>query len=129
MSDVENLTLLVLREIRDEIKVTNNRLDQTVARLDQTVARLDDTNSRLDNTILRLDRVVQEQLRQATLLVDMRKDQEKMANALVNLDEAVRGLNSRLDNVLLGPFGQTVRDLDRRVTSVEDRLSTVERRG
>jgi chromosome segregation ATPase len=39
--------ITVLKEIRDEAKQTNARLDQTNARLDQTNARLDQTNARL----------------------------------------------------------------------------------
>ena len=33
----------LLREIRDETRQTNARLDQTIDRLDQTVGRLDQT--------------------------------------------------------------------------------------
>lgn len=50
-----DLTVAILREIRDEIRGTNSRLDHTNARLDQTNARLDQTVDRLDQTIGRLD--------------------------------------------------------------------------
>lgn len=39
--DDQNLVITVLREIRDEARKTNTRLDETVDRLDQTVERLD----------------------------------------------------------------------------------------
>jgi len=38
----------VLKEIRDEAKQTNARLDQTNARLDQTNARLESLDGRVD---------------------------------------------------------------------------------
>src|SRR5438105_8530697 len=40
-------TLVVLREIRDELKKTNTRLDQTNMRLDHTNERLDSMDGRL----------------------------------------------------------------------------------
>jgi len=46
--DDQNLVITVLREIRDEARKTNTRLDATVERLDQTVERLDQTVDRLD---------------------------------------------------------------------------------
>ncbi len=54
----DDLTLAVLREIRDEVRSTRTelgaRLDETNARLDETNARLDETNARLDETNARL---------------------------------------------------------------------------
>jgi chromosome segregation ATPase len=59
-----DLTVEVLREIRDEMRgmrgdlgKTNERLDQTNERLDQTNERLDQVNGRLDQTNSRLGRV------------------------------------------------------------------------
>ncbi len=48
MDDAANLTLEVLKQIRDEARKTNERIDQTNQRLDQTNQRLDQTNQRLD---------------------------------------------------------------------------------
>ncbi len=42
------LTIEILRDIRDEIRGTNARIDATNARLDGTNARLDATNDHLD---------------------------------------------------------------------------------
>jgi hypothetical protein len=52
----------VLKEIRDEARKTNVRLDQTVERLDVTVDRLDQTVERLDQTVDRLGRVEKRQV-------------------------------------------------------------------
>lgn len=49
--NVANLTLEILREIRDEARATNERLDQTNERLEQSTMRLD---QRLDETNQRL---------------------------------------------------------------------------
>lgn len=48
MDDVPSLTLAVLKDIRDEVRKTNERLDVTNGRLDATNGRLDVTNERLD---------------------------------------------------------------------------------
>jgi septal ring factor EnvC (AmiA/AmiB activator) len=54
-----DLTVELLKQIRDGVYETNARLDQTNARLDQTNARLDRTRTefleRLDQTNARLD--------------------------------------------------------------------------
>lgn len=64
--DDQNLVITVLRDIRDEARKTNARLDQTVERLDQTVERLDQTVERLD----RLERrQVEMEVRLSTELV------------------------------------------------------------
>jgi hypothetical protein len=47
-----DLTVAVLREIRDEIRTTNSKLDATrvelTAKIDETNVRLDGVNSRLE---------------------------------------------------------------------------------
>ena len=57
----ENLTVEILKDIRDEIRSTNTRLDTTNTRLEvlrvDLTERLDATNSRLDATNSRLDSV------------------------------------------------------------------------
>ena len=44
----DELTVAILREIRDEIRTTNQRLDVTNQRLDVTNQRLETTNQRLE---------------------------------------------------------------------------------
>lgn len=79
---MEELTLAILKEIRDDLRdvkasgrKTVERLDTTVARLDTTVERLDTTVERLDTTIERLDRLerrqVETEVRLATELVSV----------------------------------------------------------
>jgi predicted nucleic acid-binding Zn-ribbon protein len=71
-----DLTISILREIRDEIRKTNERLDQTNERLDQTrsdlSARLDQTNIRLDKTREELSRhIVESEMRTATAITSL----------------------------------------------------------
>jgi hypothetical protein len=47
-----DLTVQILREIRDAIGQTNARLDQTNARLDQTNAQLDGTRDELRRALV-----------------------------------------------------------------------------
>jgi hypothetical protein len=52
-----DLTVEVLREIRDEMRGMRGELGKTNERLDQTNERLDQVNGRLDQTNSRLGRV------------------------------------------------------------------------
>ncbi len=45
--DNNDITIEILKEIRDEIRNTNGRIDTTNTRLDQTNERLDQTNVKL----------------------------------------------------------------------------------
>lgn len=66
MSD--SVTIKILKEIRDEARITNQRLDSTNERLDSTNGRLDLTNERLE----RLERrQVSTEVRLATELVSV----------------------------------------------------------
>ncbi len=49
-----DITVELLKQIRDGVYQTHDRLDQTNARLDETNQRLDQTNRRLDQTRLEL---------------------------------------------------------------------------
>ena len=51
---MDTKVLEVLKEIRDETKATNSRLDQTNSRLDQTNSRLETVESRLQFVEIRL---------------------------------------------------------------------------
>jgi chromosome segregation ATPase len=102
MEDVATLTLNVLKEIRDEVRKTNERLDQTNERLDQTNERLDGTNERLD----RVER------RQTEAEV-------RLATELVALSSAVREVRDLLTANL------NVRD---KIEQHEARISALERK-
>jgi len=67
-----DLTIEILKGIRDEIRQTNQRLDQTNEHLDQTNEHLDQTNERLDQRFDLLSRrLVESETRTATALVDL----------------------------------------------------------
>lgn len=59
-SDVPSLTLAVLREIRDEVKRTNARLDQTNERLDRLERRQTETEVRLGTELVAVATAVRE---------------------------------------------------------------------
>lgn len=93
----------ILRDIRDEARQTNARLDQTVARLDQTNARLDVAVAGIDLTNTRLGAV-------ETTLVELAEQQRFVVRYLRTLSER----DGRLD--------EDVSDLQRRVERIEQRL-------
>lgn len=82
-----DLTLSVLREIRDEGKRTNERLEQLSGRIEQTNSRLDQTNERLDQTNENLDqlarRVVEPEVRTATAIT-------ALAGSIIDLGNMLR---------------------------------------
>jgi hypothetical protein len=101
----DDVTIKVLIEIRDEIRQTNTRLDQTRIELS---ARIDQTNDRLDQTNDRLDqlghRVIESELRTATAI-------DGLAATLHDVRQLLRR-----------------RDLDERVTRVESEIAELKRR-
>lgn len=54
MTDVKDLTVPILRSIRDELRLLGGRVDKTNDRLDKTNERLEKTNERIDETNRRL---------------------------------------------------------------------------
>ena len=83
---------------------------------------------RLDRTNERLDRVVQEQIRHSTAIVGLEARMGDMATAIVRLVGEIQGLNRRVDNVLTGPVGSTVRDTSARVDRLEERMAAAEKK-
>ena len=81
-----DITIVVLREIRDELRGLKE--GQTEMR-----DEIRQTNERLD----------------------------RHERALGLLIGEVRNLGSRIDNLVTGPMGEKVRDLDRRVATLESR--------
>ncbi len=110
----EELTTQILIEIRDGIRQTNERIGST--------------NERLDKTNERLDRVVQEQIRHATAIVGLERAQRDMIGALVTMNDNLCGLNDRLDHVLIGPLGTTVRKHTDDIDDLRRRLEVLEKR-
>lgn len=82
-----NLTIEILKSIRDEGRKTNERLDQTNQRLDQTNQRLDETRESLVESIRDLrdelsQRIVESEMRTATAIVDLSGAVKEMVSVL-----------------------------------------------
>lgn len=80
-------TIELLKEIRDEGRKTNERIDETNARLDAlstgTNSRLDETNSRLDALREELSRrIVESEIRTATAITDLAGTVREMTSFL-----------------------------------------------
>jgi chromosome segregation ATPase len=85
--------LEVLKEIRDEAKATNSRLDGTNSRLDQTVSRLDQTVSRLDSLETRIDaRLESVEGRVGNVETRLRFVEKALENGLDEVTKAVESL-------------------------------------
>ena len=87
----ENLTLEVLKEIREEGKKTNVRLDQL---RDETSARINETNVRLDQMRDELSRrIVESEMRTATAITALAGS----VGELVTFLKADRDLRPRVE--------------------------------
>lgn len=93
----ENLTLEVLKEIRDDGKRNGARIDETNARLNETNARLNETNARLES--LRDDlgrRIVESELRTATAITDLSGSVRDLIS-VIKEDRDLRGRMERAE--------------------------------
>jgi chromosome segregation ATPase len=117
----KDLTVKILREIRDEIRKTNARLDGTNGRLDSTNDRVEAMGKRLDNRITETTARLDDRITQ----LDLRLGSELVAvNA--SLREVVGLLRERRDEWhRLDRHEERLADLDGRVRSLE----SVERPG
>ena len=118
-------TIEILKSIRDEMRGMRA-----------------DLNERIDQTNVRLDRVVQEQIRQATAIIELvhgqerherileRNEQllERHEQALVKLIDEVHGLGTLIDNMLTSPLGEQVREHGQRLASLDQRMTSLEQR-
>jgi hypothetical protein len=104
-----DLTIEILKDIRDGVRGTNTRIDATNARIDETNARLD---ARIDETNVRLD----------TGLAGLRKQQAqteiRLATELVAVSTAVRDLTEVL-RARDGGLRARVEDHERRLDVLE----------
>ena len=98
-----SLTIAILREIRDEIRHTNERLDLTNERLDQTNGRLDQTNGRLE----RLER------RQTETEVRLATEIGAVASAVNELADLFR--KDRIYHAKVDEHDKRIADLERKV--------------
>ncbi len=124
MAEVIDMTLEILKQIRDGIAQTNARLDQTreelSSKLDQTNSRLDQTNSRLDQTNSCLDQTNTRLDSHERILVRLVDEVTVQGKAIVKLIHAVDGINDRFDNFLTGAHHQDHEALRGRVAKLED---------
>lgn len=68
----DDLTIEILKGIREEGRKTNERLEQTNAGIEQTNARIDQTNERLEHLGESLSqRIVESEMRTATAITDL----------------------------------------------------------
>ena len=78
-----DLSIEILKSIRDEVKQTNSRLDTTNSRLDTTNSRLDQTNSRLEEMREDLSqRIVHSEIRTATAITELAGSVREMTQVL-----------------------------------------------
>ena len=128
MADDNVLSLLpaLLREIRDEIRSTN---DSTRAELREVRDEISGMRADLSSTNTRLDSAMRERLRQGTAIAELQLAMYQNTQALrVMIEELKRQgeridkQGERIDNVLLGVPGQTLRDMQRRLSLVEQTL-------
>lgn len=133
----ENLTLEVLKEIRDGVCRTNERLDRTNERLDQTVNRLDETVERLDRMVERQDRTDERQDQMLARMDQMAERQDQTVDCLNRLErrqaESEIRLATELTEVVqavkdVHTLLATRLDLRDRVEDHERRLSALEQR-
>jgi predicted nuclease with TOPRIM domain len=122
---VADLTLEVLRQIRDEVHSTNERLEElrgdTNERLDAMTERLDATNERLDATNERLDR-------HEEVLIQLVQGQTRHERALGKLVDEVQALGARFDNFLTGSHQRSHQEISDRVAALSDRVGRLEER-
>lgn len=82
-----DLTIEILKSIRDETRQTNSRLDQTNSRLDQTNSRLEELRSEVSTQFddLRSElsqRIVHSEIRTATAITELGGDVREMTRVL-----------------------------------------------
>ena len=83
-----NLSVRILKEIRDEVRRTNEQLVATSARIDATNERLDVTNERLDAMHAGLSqRIVESELRTATAITELAATVRDMTSVLRAQDD------------------------------------------
>ncbi len=106
MADVADMTVKILEQIRDEIRGTNQRVDQLRTELS---ARIDDTNTRLDHLDDKVDLLARRQT----------ETEVRLATEIVALAGVVREVKDVL--------AKRLDDRDR-VDDHEQRIQALERR-
>jgi chromosome segregation ATPase len=133
MAEPDNLTVEILRDIRDEVRTTNARIDslrvETTGLIAETNQRLDDIRAESNE---RLERLNEGQIRLATGLADLRGEVGNLRGEVGDLRGEVGNLRGevgdlrgevvrqgdRLENAIL-TGGQLIRGLTQRVERLE----------
>jgi archaellum component FlaC len=105
----KNLMLEVLKQIRDEVRKTNQRLDQTNERLDQTNVELRGTKDEVHGLGERADSLERRQLETET----------RLATEIVAVAQAVREVKDLLAQRL--DLNDKVQDHEKRIVVLEHR--------
>ena len=111
----EDLTLEVLKQIRDELREVRDETRANGVKLDQVRTELGS----------RLDRVVHEQIRHATAIVELEAGQRVIVAELKSNGAELVKMNARFDNVITGSIAATVRDTVARVDKLEEQMGAV----
>jgi DNA repair ATPase RecN len=94
--NVETLTVTILREIRDEIRATNERLDTTNERLDTTNERLDRVERRQVESEVRLSTAVLALGQTLIEVRDLLKDRSADRGRLTRVEARVETLERKV---------------------------------
>ncbi len=83
-----DVTIEILKSIRDETKQTNSRLDRLTVQVDQLSERVDVTNERLERGLSDLaQRIVHSEIRTATAIAELAGTVREMTGVLKNASE------------------------------------------
>jgi predicted RNase H-like nuclease (RuvC/YqgF family) len=78
-----DITIQILTDIRDQARLTNERLDQTNTRLDRMNDRIDGTNERLETMREELSRrIVESEIRTSTAITELAGTVRDMTHVL-----------------------------------------------
>jgi predicted nucleic acid-binding Zn-ribbon protein len=81
--DPSDLTIEILKDIRDEVRQTNLRIDETNIRLDKTNIRLDKTNEGVEAGLADVaHRIVESEIRTSTAIADLAGTVREMTSVL-----------------------------------------------
>lgn len=105
--------LEALHDIRDEMRAT--RID--------LATRIDATNERLDRVERRQ---VETDVRLGTAIAELQGATRQNTEAIRALISVTQDHNARIDNILIGPLGNTVRDVEREVGELKQRVVRLE---
>jgi predicted nucleic acid-binding Zn-ribbon protein len=81
--DPSDLTIEILKEIRDEVRQTNFRIDETNFRIEKTNLRIEKTNEGVDTGFADVARrIVESEIRTSTAIADLAGTVREMTSVL-----------------------------------------------